>query len=145
MSILRRFFDDLFADLLFKSPPPFARQPGAYKSVEQITEKQYRRHPFVVEPGKHENENDDEETRDRFFGFPIQRLETGILEAAEHHEREKEHQRRQNEFPLAEIMFALCQPKHEERDGGNETGGRGNRKTGKVFFGRDIAVRVMIR
>jgi hypothetical protein len=56
------------------------------------------------------------------------------LKPAEHHERKKKQQRRQNEFPVAEVMFALGQPEKEKRDRCDETSSRGNGKAGEILF-----------
>src|SRR5205807_3327387 len=45
----------------------------------------------------------------------------------------KEQQWRQNEFPFAEMMFALCEPEQKQCDRRDESGRGGNRKTGEVL------------
>src|SRR5206468_9840695 len=106
-------FDWFFADLLFDSASPLAGEPGTEHSVEQIGKKQDRRHPFVIQHGKNENKDNDKKAWDRFLRLPIDRLEARILKPAEHHEGEKEQQRRQHEAPTAEMMFTLRKPKEE--------------------------------
>src|SRR6202030_1912263 len=125
------FFTDLFLDLA----PPFVRQPRAKKAIQQISEKQDRRHPLIIHRRKNQHEEYDQETRDGLFGLSIDGLETRILEPAEHHERKKDQQRWQNELPFAELMFALSQPEQEQRDRCNQTRGGRNRKPGKIFVG----------
>src|SRR6266487_1595253 len=93
MSFLGRrlgcFFSWFFTDLFFDLAAPLARQPGPEDSVEQIGKEKHRRHPLVIHHRENENETDGEKTRDRFFGFPIERLEARILKAAKHHKGKK--------------------------------------------------------
>ncbi len=77
---------------------------------------------------------DDKKTRDRFLRFPIDRFEARILEAAEHHEGKKKQERRQNEFPFAELVFAFSQPEQKQSDRCNQTRRGWNGKAGKVLF-----------
>src|SRR5207249_5306745 len=104
------------------------------KSVKQISKEQDRRHPFIIHHGKDEDETDNKKPRDRFFRLPIKRLETRILETAEHHKGKKKHERWQNELPIAEVMFAFGQPEQEESDGCDETGSGGNGRAGEIFL-----------
>src|ERR1043166_2953293 len=130
--LLGRFFaflPDFFLDLA----APFAREPWSQEPIEQIREKKNGRHPFVIQDRENENKDDGEKTRDRFFRSPVDRLEAGILELAEHHEGQKEEQRREKESPIAQPMFAFGQPEQEKCDRRDETGRGGNRKPGEIF------------
>src|SRR2546421_7935996 len=137
MSILRRLFGRIFgaffADFFFDFAAPFAREPRPEKTVEQVTEEENGRHPLVKHRRENKKQADHKKTRDRFLRFPINRLETGILESAEHHERKEKEQRRQNEFPFAKMMFAFGQPEQKQGDRRDQAGGGGNRETGEVF------------
>src|SRR6202011_3541260 len=86
---------------------------GPQKSIEQVSQEKHGRHPFVIHDRENEDNADDKKTRNRFGSSPIDGLEARILKAAEHHEREKKHERRQDEFPFPEVMFALCQPEQK--------------------------------
>src|SRR5437773_8701616 len=114
------FLGLFFAYFFFDFAPPYARQPGPQHSVKQINQEQHRRHPFIIHDGENQYETDNKKTRDRFFRLPIHRLEARILEPAEHHKGEKKHERRQNEFPVAEMMFAFGQPEQKKSDGCDE-------------------------
>src|SRR6202043_1200172 len=102
--LLGRFLRRLFPDLFFNFATPFAREPGPQKSVEQVSEEKHGGHPFIIHDRKDEDDADDKKTRNRFRCSPIDGLEARILKAAEHHEREKKHERRQNEFPFPEAL-----------------------------------------
>src|SRR6266568_1976619 len=95
-SLLGRFFRSFFADLFFDFAAPFAGEPRAKKAVKQIREKQNRRHPFIVHRGENEDDENDKKSRNRFLRFPIDRIETWILETAKHHEGKENQERRQN-------------------------------------------------
>src|SRR5207237_6924182 len=77
---------------------------------------------------------DDKQTWNGFRSSPIDCLKARILKAAEHHEREKKHEWRQNEFPFSEVMFTFGQPEQKKSDGCDETGSSGNREAGEIFF-----------
>src|SRR5436309_13718561 len=107
--LLSRFLRAFFADLFLNFALPFARQPRPQKSVKQIREKQDSWHPFVVHRCKDEDEENNQKSRNGFLRFPIDRLETGVLETAEHHEGKEEEEGRQNEFPFADMVLAFSQ------------------------------------
>src|SRR5438132_5257768 len=112
-SLLCRFTTlRLIADFLLNFALPFTGQPGSQKSVQQIGHEKQGRHPFVIHHCENEDDSDDKKTRNRSFCSPIKRLKARITETAEHHEGEKQHKRRQHEFPFAEMMFAFRQPEH---------------------------------
>src|SRR5229473_3464345 len=111
--LLGRFFGAFFADLFFNLTTPFARKPWPKEAVKQISEKEDRRHPFVIHRRKDEDEENNQKSRNGFFRFPIDRLETGVLETAEHHEGKEEQEGRQNEFPFAEMVLAFSQPQQK--------------------------------
>src|SRR6266496_5768838 len=81
-----RLFGRLFPDLFFNFTAPVAREPGTQNTIEQICQKKHCRHPFVIHHGEDEDENDRQKPRNRFFRFPVQRLEARILKPAKHHE-----------------------------------------------------------
>src|SRR6267143_1681951 len=98
LSILRRLlgriFGAFFADFFFDLASPFAREPRPQKTVKQISEKQDSRHPFIIKHRDSHNQDDEEESGNRFRRFPIDCLETGIFESAEHHEGKEKKERR---------------------------------------------------
>src|SRR5882757_3639290 len=118
-----------FANFFFYFPSPVAGEPRPQHAIKQIREKQDSRHPFVVHRCDHENYADDQKARDRFGRLPIDCLKAGVLKPAKHHKGKKEQQRRQNEAPVAEAMFAFSEPEKEQRDRGDQTRRGGNRKT----------------
>ena len=65
---------------------------------------------------------------------PVEALEAGVLELAEHHEGEKDHERGQPDAAIAggEFGLVLIIGDDEERDGGDEAGGGGNGEAGEV-------------
>ena len=71
--------------------------------------------------------------RNRMRRPPVHRLETRIAELAEHHERQKKHERRQRVFPPTDRPLAFIEPEHEKRERSNHARGRGNGKAGKIF------------
>src|SRR5438552_200726 len=102
-----------FANFLFDFPSPFAGEPRPQHAIKQIREEQDSRHPFIVHCCDHEHYADDQKARDGFLRLPIDRLKAGVLKPAKHHEGKKEQQRRQNEAPVAETMFAFSKPEKE--------------------------------
>src|SRR4029077_1690538 len=130
--------DWFFADLFFDFTPPFVRQPRSQKSVEQISQKKHRRHPFVIHDREDEDKTDDKKTRNRFFRFPVKCLKARILETTEHHKGQQKHERRQNEFPVPEVMFAFGQPEQKKCDGCNETRRSRNGKPGEISVALSI-------
>ena len=72
--------------------------------------------------------------RQRELGAPIKALEAGILEFAEHHEREEDHERNEDVLGLAQLKLPLevVLPENEERDGGDQPGSGGNGKAREV-------------
>src|SRR5206468_5728171 len=135
LSSLPRLFSSFrgrfFADFFFDSAPPFAGQPGPEKSVEQIGKKKHSRHPFVIHHREDHDQTDNKKPRDRLFCFPVDPLEARIFEPAEHHKGEKKQEGGQNEFPVAEVMFAFGEPEQKKCDRRDKTGRGGNRKTGE--------------
>ena len=69
------------ANLLFDLASPPLRNPRAQESVKQIDEEQNRRHPFVVQRGEEQDENDGGKSRKRSGRPPGDRLETRIAQA----------------------------------------------------------------
>src|SRR5207244_11269538 len=113
------------------------------KTVQKIGKKKDGWHPFVIQRGKDKDETNDKKARDGSFRFPIDRLEAWIAKTAEHHERKKEHQWRQNPSPSPQLMFAFREPQHKEGDRRNHSGCGCDGKAGKVlclFRGRNTAL-----
>ena len=59
----------------------------------------------------------------------LMRLEARIVEAAEHHPGEEEHERRQHPFALADLAPLLIDPQHAKRDRGDDARRGRNRES----------------
>src|SRR5439155_2192983 len=81
--------------------------------------------------------NDGDHFGERAFGARIRGLEGRIFHFTDHHEREKDHDDRQDvtsgRFCKSLVQpAAVNQPEQEQGDGGHRAGGGGNRETKKI-------------
>jgi hypothetical protein len=113
---------------------PGAAEEGAEETVEQVGDEKDGGHPGDVGDGDKEQDDGAEEFRERELGAEVETLEAGILEFAEHHEGEKDHERRQGNVGVTGGEFGLVMiiGDDDEGDGGDEAGGGGDGEAGEV-------------
>lgn len=87
----------------FDFPPPGFGKERADEPIDQKEHEDEGGHPFVVQGGEDQNDNNGEELGDGALGAPIEGFETWVAHTAEHHEGQKEQEGRENKFPGAEV------------------------------------------
>src|SRR6266404_1467679 len=109
---------DFLPNLLLKLTSPSFRNPRTQESIKEITKKQNRRHPFVIQDGEEKDQADDKKTRQGSRRPPGDCFETWIAQSRKHHDGKKKQEWWEYPFPSANLVFLFAKPpKHKERDG----------------------------
>ena len=118
---------------LFEFGPDATAEFGADKAVQKVATEKKGEGVLIGLCNQSQGGNDEQETGDRALGAPIQSLEAGVADFAEHHEAKKEEKGREGIFKISDHAIGFVVFEQQESDGSNESGGGGDGETAEVF------------